>query len=206
MHINDLKCSFILPYKMLLKKFIRMIRDFICIIGLLIISPFLFFAAIAIIIEDGMPILFAQERVGKDQSIFKIIKIRTLKIGAPNIGTHQLENKYKLKCGNLIRKIKLDEFPQLINVLKGDINLIGPRPGLVSQIDLTQNRNAKGIYVIKPGITGLSQVLGYDMSDPAKLAEIDKIYIQKQSLYVNFLILISTFMPFTKKYLIKMIS
>ena len=191
---------------MLLKKFIRMIRDFICIIGLLIISPFLFFAAIAIIIEDGMPVLFTQERIGKDQSIFKIIKIRTLKIGAPNIGTHQLENKYKLKCGKLIRKIKLDEFPQLINVLRGDINLIGPRPGLVSQIDLTQNRNAKGIYEIKPGITGLSQVLGYDMSDPAKLAEIDKIYIQKQSLYVDFLILICTFMPFTKKYLIKMIS
>ena len=190
---------------MLRKKFIRMIRDFICIIGLLIISPFLFFAAIAIIIEDGMPILFIQERIGKNQSIFNIIKIRTLKTGAPNIGTHQLENEYKLKCGKLIRKIKLDEFPQLINVLKGDINLIGPRPGLVSQIDLTQSRNAKGIYEIKPGITGLSQVLGYDMSDPAKLAEIDKIYIQKQSLYVDFLILISTFIPFTKKYLIKMI-
>ena len=191
---------------MLRKKFIRMIRDFICIIGLLIISPFLFFAAIAIIIEDGMPILFIQERIGKNQSIFNIIKIRTLKIGAPNIGTYHLKNEYKLKCGKLIRKIKLDEFPQLINVLKGDINLIGPRPGLVSQIDLLQNRNAKGIYEIKPGITGLSQVLGYDMSDPAKLAEIDKIYIQKQSLYVDFLILISTFMPFTKKYLIKMIS
>ena len=191
---------------MLRKKFIRMIRDFICIIGLLIISPFLFFAAIAIIIEDGMPVLFIQERIGKNQLTFKIIKIRTLKIGAPNTGTHQLENEYKLKCGNLIRKIKLDEFPQLINVLKGDINLIGPRPGLVSQIDLTQNRNAKGIYDIKPGITGLSQVLGYDMSDPSKLAEIDKMYIQKQSLYVDFLILISTFMPFTKKYLIKMIS
>ena len=174
--------------------------------GLLIISPFLFFAAIAIIIEDGMPILFFQERVGKDQSIFKIIKIRTLKIEAPNIGTDQLKNEYKLKCGKLIRKIKLDEFPQLINVLKGDINLIGPRPGLVSQIDLSQYRNAKGIYEIKPGITGLSQVLGYDMSDPAKLAEIDEMYIQKQSLYVDFLILISTFMPFTKKYLIKMIS
>ena len=191
---------------MLRKKFIRMIRDFICIIGLLIISPFLFFAAIAIIIEDGMPVLFIQERIGKNQSIFNIIKIRTLKTGAPNIGTHLLENEYQLKCGKLIRKIKLDEFPQLINVLKGDINLIGPRPGLVSQIDLTQNRNAKGIYDIKPGITGLSQVLGYDMSDPAKLAEIDKMYIQKQSLYVDFLILISTFMPFPKKYLIKMIS
>ena len=191
---------------MLSKKFIRMIRDFICIIGLLVISPFLFFAAIAIIIEDGMPLLFIQERIGKNQLIFKIIKIRTLKIGAPNTGTHQLENEYKLKCGKLIRKIKLDEFPQLINVLKGDINLIGPRPGLVSQIDLTQNRNAKGIYDIKPGITGLSQVLGYDMSDPSKLAEIDKMYIQKQSLYLNFLILISTFTPFLKKYLLKMIS
>jgi len=191
---------------MLSKKFIRMIRDFICIIGLLVISPFLFFAAIAIIIEDGMPFLFIQERIGKNQLIFKIIKIRTLKIGAPNTGTHQLENEYKLKCGKLIRKIKLDEFPQLINVLKGDINLIGPRPGLVSQIDLTQNRNANGIYDIKPGITGLSQVLGYDMSDPSKLAEIDKMYIQKQSLYLNFLILISTFTPFPKKYLLKMIS
>ena len=191
---------------MLRKKFIRMIRDFICIIGLLIISPLLFFAAIAIMIEDGMPVLFIQERIGKNQLIFKIIKIRTLKIGAPNTGTHQLKNEYNLKCGKLIRKIKLDEFPQLINVLKGDINLIGPRPGLVSQIDLTQNRNANGIYDIKPGITGLSQVLGYDMSDPSKLAEIDKMYIQKQSLYLNFLILISTFTPFLKKYLLKMIS
>jgi O-antigen biosynthesis protein WbqP len=191
---------------MLRKKFIRMIRDFICITGLLIISPFLFFAAIAIIIEDGMPVLFIQERIGKNQSTFKIIKIRTLRIGAPNTGTHQLKKEYKLKCGNLIRKIKLDEFPQLINVLKGDINLIGPRPGLVSQIDLTQSRNAKGIYKIKPGITGLSQVLGYDMSDPAKLAEIDKMYIQKKSLYIDFLILMSTFISFPKKYLIKIIS
>ena len=191
---------------MLRKKFIRMIRDFICIIGLLIISPFLFFAAIAIIIEDGMPILFIQERIGKNQSIFNIIKIRTLKIGAPNIDTYKLENEYQLECGKLIRKIKLDEFPQLINVLKGDINLIGPRPGLVSQIDLMQNRNAKGIYEIKPGITGLSQVLGYDMSDPAKLAEIDKMYIQKQSLYIDFLILMSTFISFPRKYLIKIIS
>ena len=75
---------------MLLKKCIRIIRDFICITGLLIILPFLFFAAIAIIIEDGMPILFIQERIGKNQSIFSIIKIRTLKIGAPNIGTYQI--------------------------------------------------------------------------------------------------------------------
>ena len=181
---------------MLSDKFIRIIRNFICIIGLIIMSPLLFFAAIAIIIEDGMPVLFTQERIGQHQSIFRIIKIRTLKKEAPNIGTHQLENVYKLICGKLIRKIKLDEFPQLINVVKGDINLIGPRPGLISQTELTNSRTAKGIFEIKPGITGLAQVLGYDMSDPVKLAAIDKIYIRKQSNYFDFLILISTFLPY----------
>jgi lipopolysaccharide/colanic/teichoic acid biosynthesis glycosyltransferase len=191
---------------MLHKKIIRILRDCICIIGLLSISPLLFFVAIAIIIEDGMPVFFIQERLGKNKSVFKIIKIRTLKIGTPNTGTHQLDQKYHLICGKIIRKFKLDEFPQLINVVKGDINLIGPRPGLVSQTNLTEKRHAKGIYEIKPGITGLSQVLGFDMSDPVKLAEIDKIYIKKQSLYIDFLILISTFTAYPKKYLIKIIT
>ena len=191
---------------MLHKKFIRLIRDFICIIGLFVILPFLFIAAIAIIIEDGMPVLFIQERIGKNKTIFKIIKMRTLKIDTPNIGTHQLDNEHMLKCGTLIRKIKLDEFPQLINVLKGDINLIGPRPGLVSQINLTENRDAKDIYSIKPGITGLSQVLGYDMSDPIKLAEVDKLYIENKSIYMDFLILLGTFVKFPKNYLIKLVT
>ena len=191
---------------MLSKKIIKVLRDCICIFGLLSIAPLLIFAAIAIIIEDGMPVFFIQERVGKNKSIFKIIKIRTLKIDTPNTGTHELKGKYHLICGKIIRKFKLDEFPQLINVVKGDINLIGPRPGLISQTDLTEKRHAKGIYEIKPGITGLSQVLGFDMSDPAKLAEIDKIYIKKKSLYIDFLILISTFMTYPKKYLIKKIT
>ena len=191
---------------MLYKKFSRIIRDLICIIGLFLIAPFLFFAAIAIFIEDGMPVFFVQERIGKNKSIFKIIKMRTLKLEAPSIGTHELHQKYMLKSGKLIRKIKLDEFPQLINVLKGEINLVGPRPGLVSQVNLTECRDGKGIYDIKPGITGLSQVLGHDMSDPKKLAEIDKIYIVKQSSYIDFLILASTFSSYPKKYLTKLVS
>ena len=134
---------------MILKKNFRIVRNLICAIGLIIISPFLFFAALMIIIEDGMPVFFIQERVGKNNVIFKIIKIRTLKREAPNTGTHQLDQKYQLVCGKLFRKIKLDEFPQLINVLKGDINLIGPRPGLISQAELTEFRSAKGIYEIK---------------------------------------------------------
>jgi O-antigen biosynthesis protein WbqP len=191
---------------MMSKKIIKILRDSICIFGLLSITPLLIFAAIAIIIEDGMPVFFIQERVGKNKSIFKIIKIRTLKIDAPNTGTHQLKGKYHLVCGKIIRKFKLDEFPQLINVVKGDINLIGPRPGLISQTNLTEQRHARGIYEIKPGITGLSQVLGFDMSDPTKLAETDKIYIKKKSLYIDFLILISTFIAYPKKHLIKKIT
>ncbi len=128
---------------MLHKKIFRILRDLICIIGLLLIAPVLFFAAIAIFIEDGMPIFFIQERIGKNKLIFKIIKMRTLKLAAPNIGTHELDQKIHLKSGKLIRKIKLDEFPQLINVLKGEINLVGPRPGLVSQVNLTECRDAK---------------------------------------------------------------
>jgi O-antigen biosynthesis protein WbqP len=191
---------------MILKKNFRIVRNLICAIGLIIISPFLFFAALMIIIEDGMPVFFIQERVGKNNVIFKIIKIRTLKREAPNTGTHQLDQKYQLICGRLFRKIKLDEFPQLINVLMGDINLIGPRPGLISQIELTEFRSAKGIYEIKPGITGLSQVLGYDMSDPLKLAEIDKLYIENKSIYMDLLILLATFVKFPKNYLIKLIA
>lgn len=191
---------------MLLKKFLRVIRNFICIIGLIVISPVLFFAAIAIIIEDGMPVFFIQERVGKNHNIFKIIKMRTLKKEAPNTGTHQLDDKYKLICGKLIRKIKIDEFPQLINVVQGKINLVGPRPGLQSQVDLTKHRTDKGVYEVKPGITGLSQVLGYDMSDPLKLAEIDKLYIDNKSIYIDILIIIGTFIKFPRNYLFKLIS
>ena len=191
---------------MMLKKIFRIVRNLICAFGLIIISPFLFFATLMIIIEDGMPVFFIQDRVGKNNTIFKIIKIRTLKKEAPNTGTHQLDQKYQLVCGKLFRKIKLDEFPQLINVLMGDINLIGPRPGLTSQKELTKARSANGVYEIKPGITGLSQVLGYDMSDPVKLAEMDKLYIENKSIYLDFLILCGTFMRFPKNYLIKRIS
>ena len=191
---------------MMLKKIFRFVRNLICITGLIIMSPFLLFATLVIILEDGIPVFFIQERVGKNNKTFKIFKIRTLKKDAPNTGTHQLDQKYQLICGKLFRKIKLDEFPQLINVIKGDINLIGPRPGLISQTDLTKIRSAKGIYEIKPGITGLSQVLGYDMSDPLKLAEIDKLYIENQSIYIDFLILTGTFMKFPKNYLIKYVK
>ena len=177
------------------------LRNAICLIGLFLILPFLVASSIFILIEDGFPLFFKQKRIGINKNIFTIYKIRTLKTNAPNVGTHDLEDSYKLKAGRIIRALKLDEFPQLFNVLKGEINLVGPRPGLESQIELEQARTEAGIFIVKPGITGLAQVLGYDMSEPVTLAAIDKIYIKNKSISLDLLILIGTFISFPRNYL-----
>ena len=183
------------------KKLITLIRNLICFIGLICISPFLFLAALGLLLEDGLPIFFIQDRIGQNKKIFKIMKIRTLKNSTPHTGTHELEAKHRLKIGILIRKIKLDEFPQLLNVIKGEINLVGPRPGLPNQDLLLRYRSEREIFKIKPGITGLAQVMGYDMSTPEQLSAIDEMYINKKSFYVDALILLATFVRFPKKYL-----
>ena len=184
---------------MMLKKIIKLIRNIVCLVGLICVSPLLVIAGLIIVIEDGFPAFFVQERIGLDKNTFKIIKIRTLKKNTPNIGTHELKNSNMLKNGSWIRKFKLDEFPQLINVLKGELNLVGPRPGLVSQEKLLEERSLKNIFTVRPGITGLAQILGYDMSDPKKLAEIDEAYIINRSIFLDFLIIMGTFLNFLKK-------
>lgn len=159
----------------------------------MLMLPIMVFASLLIFVEDGLPIFFRQKRLGKNKKIFTIYKIRTMKNDAPQLGTHAVSKNFLLKIGKFIRKIKLDEFPQLINVIIGDINLVGPRPGLVTQEILSSERDKKNIFNIKPGITGLAQILGYDMSNPKKLSEIDMIYMKKKSKYVDFMILLGTF-------------
>jgi len=188
---------------MMLKKIIKLFRNVVCLIGLISISPLIIIAGTIIIVEDGFPIFFIQERVGLDKVSFNIIKIRTLKKNTPNIATHELKDSNMLKNGKWIRKIKLDEFPQLINVLKGELNIVGPRPGLVTQEKLLKERSLKNIFMVKPGITGLAQILGYDMSDPKKLAEIDEAYIINRSIALDFLIIAGTFFNFPKQNLKK---
>ena len=168
-------------------------RNIICLAVLMLMLPIMVFASLLIFVEDGLPIFFRQERLGKNKKIFTIYKIRTMKNDAPQLGTHAVSKNFLLKIGKFIRKIKLDEFPQLINVIIGDINLVGPRPGLVTQEILSSERDKKNIFNMKPGITGLAQILGYDMSNPKKLSEIDMIYMKKKSKYVDFMILLGTF-------------
>ena len=186
---------------MLHKKLIKLVRNLICVVGFVFISPFLFLAALGLLLEDGLPILFVQDRIGKNKKIFKIIKIRTLKTSTPQTGTHELKPEHRLKVGIIIRKIKLDEFPQLLNVIKGDLNLVGPRPGLPNQELLLGFRSERKVFNIKPGITGLAQVMGYDMSNPRELSEVDKLYVQNKSLKMDALILLATFINSPKRYL-----
>tara|TARA_B110000459_G_scaffold187798_1_gene220447 strand:+ start:298 stop:897 length:600 start_codon:yes stop_codon:yes gene_type:complete len=167
-------------------------------ICLIAISPLIFISIFFVIIEDGFPAIFVQERLGKNLKIFKIYKIRTMYQNTPNLGTHEVSLSNYLKIGSILRKLKIDELPQVINFIKGDINLIGPRPGLPSQIKLKEFRLKNGIFNITPGITGLGQVLGYDMSNPEQLAQIDALYIQNRSVKIDLMIFIATFLDLYK--------
>ena len=177
------------------------LRNIISVVGLIVLLPLLIMVSLFILLEDGFPIFFKQQRLGLNQKIFTIYKLRTLTKNSPQVGTHDLDESFKLKTGKVIRAMKLDEFPQLINVIKGELNLVGPRPGLSSQIELKKSREIHGIFEVAPGITGLSQILGYDMSNPEKLAEIDKIYILNNTVRLNLIILLGTFIKTPRNYL-----
>lgn len=139
------------------------------------------------------PALFRQLRVGRNQQSFTLYKFRTMAFGAPQAPTHEVSAEQVTSAGRVLRGLKLDEIPQLINVLKGDMSLVGPRPCLTSQSQLIAERQKRGVFAVRPGITGLAQVRGVDMSNPARLAEIDAEYCQTQSFFRDLRILAATF-------------
>ena len=172
----------------------------LALMGLLLLFPILIISVLFVFIEDGLPILFIQKRLGLNKKIFNLYKIRSMYKDTPSLGTHEVSEMHYLKVGSVLRILKIDELPQVINYLKGDINLIGPRPSLPNQSDLTRHREDNDIFSITPGITGLAQVLGYDMSNPSLLAKVDRMYIQNQSIKMDLLIFIATFFhPFRKE-------
>jgi len=165
------------------------------VIFIIILSPFFLFVAIAILIEDGFPIFFSQKRVGINYTFFHIYKFRSMKKNTPNVATHLLENpdQYLLKIGRFIRKTSLDELPNLINIVKGEMVFVGPRPALYNQDDLMALRVAAGIDKLKPGITGWAQINGRDeISIEAKVA-LEKDYLEKKSLLFDLTIIVKTF-------------
>ena len=159
--------------------------------GLVVASPLLIGATAIGYLNTGSP-LFIQERVGKDQKPFKLIKFRTMKVSTESVASHLVDNTSITKLGKVLRKTKLDELPQLINVLKGEMSLVGPRPNLFNQKDLIDAREEMGVYDVLPGITGLAQLSGIDMSTPERLAKKDKEMIDTINLKNYFSYILST--------------
>lgn len=150
--------------------------------GLLFGLPFFLVAILLIRLTSKGPAIFCQTRVGRDQEEFTCYKLRTMAVGTAQKGTHEIDRSAVIGVGQILRKTKLDELPQLWNVLRGDMSLVGPRPCLPSQVELIAEREKRGVYASIPGITGLGQVRGIDMSDPVRLAECDAEYARSQSL------------------------
>jgi len=143
-------------------------------------------------IESRGPGIFAQERVGQNGRPFTCYKFRTMKTGTANLGTHEVSASSVTRLGLVLRKLKLDELPQIINIFRNEISLIGPRPCLPVQTQLVEARRRLGVLELKPGISGLAQVNSIDMSDPEKLAQWDARYMALQSLLLDLKIIIAT--------------
>ena len=159
--------------------------------GLVVASPLLIGATVIGYFDTGSP-LFIQERVGKDQKPFKLVKFRTMKVDTASVASHLADNSSITKLGKVLRKTKLDELPQLINVLKGEMSLVGPRPNLFNQNELIEAREQMGVYNVLPGITGLAQLSGVDMSTPERLAKKDKEMIDNITLKNYFSYILNT--------------
>jgi O-antigen biosynthesis protein WbqP len=151
--------------------------------------------SISIFIEDGMPIFFKQKRIGINYSFFKIYKFRSMKKNTPNVATHLLNDpeQYLLKIGKFIRKTSLDELPNLINIIKGEMVFVGPRPALYNQDDLMNLRVAVGVDKLKPGITGWAQINGRDEISNEKKVQLEQEYMNKRSTLFDIEIIIKTF-------------
>jgi len=156
------------------------------IIGLLLfilLSPFLLIISLIIYINDGFPIIYRQKRIGINNSKFKVYKFRTMKKNIPEIPTHLVKDpqQFYTRSGPFIRKLSIDELPQLINIIMGDMVFVGPRPALHNQDDLVELRTRVGVHELLPGITGWAQVNGRDeLSIPVKV-QFDEYYLKNRS-------------------------
>lgn len=158
------------------------ILDFIfSLIGLVSGSPVLLIIYIVGLFDTGSPV-FRQERVGRNKKPFILIKFRTMSVDTASVASHLASTASITKMGGFLRKTKLDELPQLWNVLKGEMSLVGPRPGLFNQEELTKAREDEGVFLVRPGITGLAQISDIDMSTPGLLSKTDAKMIREISL------------------------
>ena len=149
--------------------------------------------ALAVRLTSKGPAIFAQTRIGQHRKAFTCYKFRTMAEGTANVATHDATHTAITPIGGILRKTKLDELPQLFNILRGDMSLVGPRPCLSIQQELIAERDKRGVYHLRPGITGLAQVQGIDMSNPQRLAIEDARYLEQRSFYLDLKLTMQTF-------------
>lgn len=170
---------------------LRLLDVIFAVMGLSFGFPVLLIIYIIGLFDTGSP-LFKQERVGKNKKPFVLVKFRTMSVDTASVASHLASTTSITKLGGFLRKIKLDELPQLWNVLKGEMSLVGPRPCLFSQEELIEEREQHGVFCVRPGITGLAQVSEIDMSTPKLLAETDKKMINSLSILNYFKYILMT--------------
>tara|TARA_R110001632_G_scaffold60284_3_gene146344 strand:+ start:12930 stop:13514 length:585 start_codon:yes stop_codon:yes gene_type:complete len=170
---------------------IRLLDIVFSLLGLVCVSPLMLIIFIIGFFDTGSP-LFMQERTGRDKKPFILVKFRTMSVDTVSIASHLASSASISKLGRFLRKTKLDELPQLWNVLKGEMSLVGPRPGLFNQHELLNERDTLGVFAVRPGVTGLAQVNNIDMSTPKLLAQTDARMIATFSLGHYFKYIIQT--------------
>ena len=172
-----------------------MFNRILSLLMLLLLSPLFLLLALLILGEDGAPVFFKQKRVGINYSFFQIYKFRSMKKNTPNVATNLLENpgQYVLKIGGVLRKLSLDELPNLINIVRGDMVFVGPRPALYNQDDLMSLRVKAGVDQMKPGITGWAQINGRDEIALEEKVAFEKEYLERQSFWFDLKIIVLTF-------------
>lgn len=181
--------------------FKRLIDIILSLIGLIILIPFFIIFAIIIKCESKGPVFFKQKRFGKNKKFFMIYKFRTMRNDTPkDTPTHMLQGaeNYITRFGGLMRKTSIDELPQIMNIIKGDMSIIGPRPALWNQDDLVEEREKYGANNVRPGLTGLAQISGRDeLAIPIK-AKFDGEYVEKMSLWFDLKIFFKTILKVFK--------
>jgi len=161
-------------------------------VGLIVLMPVMLIIAWLVARSSPGGVLFVQTRVGKSEKPFQCYKFRTMAHGAPSAGSHEVAESWITPTGRRLRSAKLDELPQLINVLRGDMSLVGPRPCLPNQAEVIAARRARNVFAIRPGITGTAQLASIDMSTPEKLAGADSHYVANQSFAGDLRIIVAT--------------
>jgi len=171
------------------------------VLALLLLSPVLGVVALVVFLDDGAPVVFKQNRVGRGNELFKVYKFRTMRRETRNAGFHEMRGTDCFtRTGKLLRALSLDELPQLVNILKGEMSFVGPRPLIPEEGEIRRMRAEAGVYAVLPGLTGWAQVNGRaNVSDSEKVA-LDREYIEKKSFWLDMKILVRTaFQVLTRK-------